>query len=105
MNGTTLPKGKFPNNKIVNTKYNLITFVPLVLFNQFKFFFNLFFLIIAVTQFIEILRVGKQSSLLGFLFTFLAPLAFVLTITMIKEAWDDVQRYKRDKEINKMAYK
>ena len=37
----------------------MVTFIPLVLFNQFKFFFNLFFLIIACTQFIEILRVGK----------------------------------------------
>lgn len=59
LNGNTVYKGKFPNNKIVNTKYNIITFVPLVLFNQFKFFFNLFFLIIACTQFIEILRVGR----------------------------------------------
>jgi phospholipid-translocating ATPase len=39
-------------NIVKNTKYNLFTFVPKVLFNQFKFFFNLFFLITALTQLI-----------------------------------------------------
>ena len=57
MSGETVPR-KFRSNKISNTKYNIITFVPLVLINQFKFFFNLFFLIIALTQFIPPLRVG-----------------------------------------------
>lgn len=31
----------------------------MVLINQFKFFFNLFFLVIALTQFVPVLRVGK----------------------------------------------
>jgi phospholipid-translocating ATPase len=75
----------------------VITFIPVVLINQFKFFFNLFFLIIALSQFVEYLRVG-------FLFTYVAPLAFVLLITMLKEAWDDFQRYMRDKEINEKRY-
>lgn len=71
----------------------MITFIPLVLYHQFKFFFNLFFLLIALSQFIKALRVG-------FLFTFVAPLAFVLTITMVKEAFDDIARLKRDRQIN-----
>ncbi len=41
---------------------------------------------------------------MGFLFTYIAPLAFVLTVTMIKEAVDDIQRYKRDKEANGQKY-
>ena len=32
----------------------------------------------------------------GFLFTYVAPLVFVLTITVVKEGYDDFQRYKRD---------
>ena len=75
----------------------MVTFIPLVLINQFKFFFNLFFLVIAITQFVPVLRVG-------FLFTYLAPLCFVLGITMLKEAWDDFQRYRRDKELNQKEY-
>lgn len=81
----------------MNQKYHILTFIPVVLYNQFKFFFNLFFLVIAITQFFPILRVG-------FLFTYVAPLAFVLIITMVKEAWDDFLRFKRDKEINEKKY-
>ena len=67
----------------------MFSFIPLVLFNQFKFFFNIFFLGISLSQFFESLRVG-------FLFTFLAPLIFVLLLTMAKEANDDYHRFKRD---------
>lgn len=64
----------------------MLNFIPLVLFNQFKFFFNLFFLMVSISQFFEALRVG-------FLFTFLAPLVFVFMLTMAKEGYDDYQRY------------
>ena len=40
----------------------------------------------------------------GFLFTYIAPLAFVLMVTMIKEGWDDFNRYRRDKELNNAEY-
>ena len=45
-NGNTTPSS-FPSNSLNNQKYNILTFVPVVLYNQFKFFFNLFFLAIA----------------------------------------------------------
>lgn len=75
----------------------MLSFVPLVLFNQFKFFFNLFFLGVSLSQFFEPLRVG-------FLFTFLAPLIFVLLLTMGKEAYDDYHRYLRDQVLNTKVY-
>lgn len=101
MNGRTIPR-RYPSNRIKNQKYNIITFIPVVLFNQFKFFFNLFFLLICLSQFIPPLKVGKILCLIiiGFLFTYIAPLAFVLVVTLLKEAWDDLQRYWRDKELN-----
>jgi phospholipid-translocating ATPase len=40
----------------------------------------------------------------GFLFTYIAPLAFVLSITMLKEAVDDLARYRRDAEANSAVY-
>ena len=40
----------------------------------------------------------------GFLFTYIAPLAFVLFVTMIKEGWDDFSRFRRDKELNNTEY-
>jgi phospholipid-translocating ATPase len=81
MNGRRSPR-RFPTNKLNNQKYNLCTLIPIVLFNQFKFFYNFFFLMIALSQFIQELKVG-------FLFTYVAPLVFVLMITIAKEAFDD----------------
>jgi phospholipid-translocating ATPase len=72
--------------------------LPIVLFNQFKYFFNLFFLLICVSQLFEQLRVG-------FLISYLAPLVFVLAITMLKEAYEDFKRGQRDKELNEKVYK
>ena len=47
---------KFPLNVIKNQKYSVFSFIPLVLFNQFKFFLNLYFLVMACSQFIPQLR-------------------------------------------------
>jgi len=82
LNGLTRP-GRFMSNRQQNTKYNIITFIPVVLYNQFKFFYNLFFLMITLSQFYPPLKVG-------FLFTYVSPLAFVLGITLVKEAVDDI---------------
>ena len=84
-------------NKLNNNKYNVFTFIPVVLFNQFKFFYNLFFLLISLSQFIPALKVG-------YLFTYIAPLAFVLLITLVKEAVDDISRFQKDKALNNKKY-
>jgi phospholipid-translocating ATPase len=98
LNGYTYPPHQhYSPNVVRNQKYNIITFVPMVLYQQFKFFFNLYFLIVAITQFIPQLKVG-------FLFTYVAPLIFVLSITMGKEAFDDIKRWRRDLEANSQKY-
>ncbi|XP_063989984.1 probable phospholipid-transporting ATPase IIA isoform X1 [Diachasmimorpha longicaudata] len=89
---------KFPTNVIRNQKYNIITFLPFVLFQQFKFFLNLYFLIMASSQFISEIRIG-------YLYTYWGPLCFVLAVTVCREAVDDFRRYKRDKEVNGQKYK
>jgi phospholipid-translocating ATPase len=82
----------FPN-KMKNHKYNFLTFLPVVLFNQFSFFGNQFYLIMSISQFFDALKVG-------FLFSYVAPLVFVLLVTLIKEAYDDIYRYKQDIKTN-----
>ena len=62
----------------------------MVLFEQFKYFFNMFYLLTALSQFIPALKVGL-------LFSFVAPLVLVLSLTMLKEAYEDYQRYLKDK--------
>jgi len=97
LDGTVNPPNKV-KNVIKNQKYNIITFVPIVLFNQFKFFFNLFFLLNALSQFVHALQTG-------YLITYVGPLALVLLLTMAKEAYDDYERYRRDKQANSAQYK
>ncbi|KAJ3022558.1 putative aminophospholipid-translocase [Thoreauomyces humboldtii] len=97
MNGSAANAG-FPANVIRNQKYNLASFIPIVLYEQFKFFFNLYFLLVALSQFVPALKIG-------YLFTYFAPLSFVLVVTTGKEGWDDWKRYKRDEEANSQIYR
>ena len=55
--GRTDPKNTI-SNAVNNQKYNIINFLPLVLFNQFKLFFNFFQLAINLSQLVPILKVG-----------------------------------------------
>lgn len=89
---------KYPPNVIRNQKYNFISFFPRVLFEQFKLFLNLYFLVMATSQFIPELRIG-------YLYTYWGPLGFVILVTMTREAVDDVRRRQRDKEVNQQKYK
>lgn len=85
-------------------------------YEQFKFFFNLYFLLVALSQFVPALKIGLCScprvelcdlfttNTTGFIATYIAPLAFVLFVTMGKEAYDDYKRYLRDKEANSAKY-
>ncbi|KAF8519354.1 aminophospholipid-transporting P-type ATPase [Hysterangium stoloniferum] len=90
-------RNKFPANVVRNQKYNVFTFLPLVFYEQFKFFFNLYFLLVALSQFVPAFKIG-------FIVTYVAPLAFVLTVTMGKEAYDDWKRNQRDHEANSAKY-
>lgn len=56
-------KDKYPSNVIRNQKYNVITFLPVVLFNQFKFFLNLYFLLMAMSQFVPNYKLVKSTPI------------------------------------------
>uniref|UniRef100_A0A8D2LPF2 Phospholipid-transporting ATPase n=1 Tax=Varanus komodoensis TaxID=61221 RepID=A0A8D2LPF2_VARKO len=88
---------RYPRNVINNQKYNFFTFLPAVLFNQFKYFFNLYFLFLACSQFVPEMRLGA-------LYTYWVPLGFVLTVTIVREAVEEIRCYMRDKEVNSQIY-
>lgn len=94
--GGSLPR-IFLYNGIKNTKYNIFTFLPLILFEQFRVFMNLFYLLISLSQLIPVLRVESA-------FTFFVPLILVLTVSILKEASDDYKRFLRDREANSQKY-
>uniref|UniRef100_A0A4W3IY00 Phospholipid-transporting ATPase n=1 Tax=Callorhinchus milii TaxID=7868 RepID=A0A4W3IY00_CALMI len=80
-----------------NLMYSFLHLVLQVLFNQFKYFFNLYFLLLACSQFVPELRLGA-------LYTYWAPLGFVLGVTVIREAVEEIRCYVRDKEVNSQIY-
>ncbi|XP_058436678.1 probable phospholipid-transporting ATPase IIB isoform X6 [Marmota monax] len=88
---------KHPRNSIKNQKYNVFTFIPGVLYEQFKFFLNLYFLVVSCSQFVPALKIG-------YLYTYWAPLGFVLAVTIAREAIDEFRRFQRDKEVNSQLY-
>jgi phospholipid-translocating ATPase len=92
-----LQTSRFPANAVSNAKYTPWSFLPRTLYNEFSFFINMYFLLVALSQIIPALR-------LGYLSTYIAPLAFVICITLGKEALDDIARRRRDAEANSEGY-
>ncbi|KAJ5475799.1 ATPaseP-typeK/Mg/Cd/Cu/Zn/Na/Ca/Na/H-transporter [Penicillium sp. IBT 31633x] len=89
---------RYPANVVSNAKYTPWSFLPRTLYNEFSFFFNIYFLLVALSQVIPVLRIGYMSS-------YIAPLAFVVSISLGKEALDDIGRRRRDAEANSEEYR
>ncbi|XP_050535575.1 phospholipid-transporting ATPase ID isoform X2 [Daktulosphaira vitifoliae] len=83
----------YATNYIKTSKYSLLTFLPLNLFEQFQRLANFYFLCLMMLQMISII-----SSLTPI--TTSIPLVGVLTITAIKDAYDDYQRHVNDNQVN-----
>uniref|UniRef100_A0A3B4D339 Phospholipid-transporting ATPase n=1 Tax=Pygocentrus nattereri TaxID=42514 RepID=A0A3B4D339_PYGNA len=81
------------NNCIMTSKYNIITFLPVNLFEQFQEVANTYFLFLLILQLIP------QISSLSW-FTTIVPLVLVLSITAVKDATDDYFRHKSDNQVN-----
>uniref|UniRef100_G3U7G2 Phospholipid-transporting ATPase n=1 Tax=Loxodonta africana TaxID=9785 RepID=G3U7G2_LOXAF len=84
---------QFKTNAIRTYKYNVFTFLPLNLFEQFKRVANFYFLILLILQTIP------QITTLAW-YTTLVPFLLVLGVTAIKDLVDDVTRHKMDNEVN-----
>ncbi|XP_054165882.1 probable phospholipid-transporting ATPase IA [Oppia nitens] len=84
---------KYCSNAITTAKYNLVTFVPKFLFEQFHRYSNIFFLFIALMQ--QIPNVSPTGR-----FTTAIPLFFILTVSAIKEAFEDIKRHRADRGVN-----
>ncbi|KAJ4347834.1 putative aminophospholipid-translocase [Didymosphaeria variabile] len=92
-----LQTARFPANAVSNAKYTPWSFLPRTLYTEFSFFINMYFLLVALSQIIPALRIGYLS-------TYVVPLGFVITITLGKEALDDIARRRRDAEANSEPY-
>lgn len=80
-------------NRISNTKYNVLNFLPKNLWEQFSRFMNQYFLLIACLQLWSLITPVNPASTWG-------PLIFIFAVSATKEAWDDYHRYLSDRKAN-----
>ncbi|KAH0790977.1 P-type ATPase [Histomonas meleagridis] len=87
-------KGKplFTTNKICTTKYNVLTFLPKNLFFQFSRIANFYFLIVVCLLQFPWAPISAAAAVV--------PLVIVIGITAIREAVEDILRYRSDQRIN-----
>ncbi|KAG7498592.1 phospholipid-transporting ATPase IC [Solea senegalensis] len=88
-----IKKSRYSGNAIKTYKYNVLTFIPLNLYEQFKRVANLYFVALLILQIIPDITTLPW-------YTTLIPLVVVLGITAIKDLVDDLARHRMDKEIN-----
>ncbi|XP_042005369.1 phospholipid-transporting ATPase 3-like [Salvia splendens] len=83
---------KFKANSVSTTKYDIFTFLPKGLFEQFRRIANLYFLMISILSCTPVSPVSPITSVI--------PLTLVLLVSLIKEAWEDWKRFQNDLSIN-----
>ncbi|CAL9103689.1 unnamed protein product [Musa acuminata var. zebrina] len=94
--GLTDPRLALPGNAVRTAKYSFLTFIPRNLFEQFRRLAYVYFLAIAVLNQLPQLAVfGRGASVL--------PLAFVLLVTAVKDAYEDWRRHRSDRVENGRA--
>ncbi|UJR25569.1 hypothetical protein I4U23_006914 [Adineta vaga] len=81
-------------NRIRTTRYNILTFIPKNLFEQFRRVANIYFAILIGLNWIPI--VNALSKQVAFI-----PLTVILTITAVKDLVEDLKRWRSDAKINK----
>ncbi|EFQ87149.1 hypothetical protein CFE70_002862 [Pyrenophora teres f. teres 0-1] len=83
----------YTSNWIRSTRYSAWNFVPRQLVAQFSKLANFYFLVISILQMIPGLSTTGQ-------FTTIVPLMFFVTLSIAKEGYDDLRRYRLDKAEN-----
>lgn len=85
---------RYMNNTITSSRYTLYNFLPRQIFAQFSKLANFYFLCVSILQMIPGLSTTGT-------YTTIVPLAFFVIISMAKEGYDDLRRYKLDKAENR----
>ncbi|NXU41547.1 AT8B3 ATPase, partial [Drymodes brunneopygia] len=88
-----LSKRKYSGNAIRTAKYNLLTFLPLNLYEQFHRMANVYFV------FVILLQTFPEISTLPW-YTLLFPLSCLLIIRGLRDLIDDIGRHRSDRDIN-----
>ncbi|XP_040565458.1 phospholipid-transporting ATPase IB isoform X2 [Lepeophtheirus salmonis] len=84
---------KYMRNHISTAKYSLFSFLPKFLFEQFRRYANIFFLMIGIMQ--QIPNVSPTGR-----YVTIVPLLIILTVTALKEILEDFKRHREDDKLN-----
>jgi len=91
--GNSFHPAHFCTNKISSTKYSIITFLPLSIFQQLKNVVTCFYLFNAFLQGIK--SISTNSPLAS-----LIPCLWIIFMGVIYELISDIRRYLQDKRVN-----
>lgn len=87
------PAQRFDSNRIRTSKYTAVNFVPKNLFEQFRRAANIYFIGLAILQMFPYFEINNP-------FLTLFPICFVLTLTALKDGYEDFQRHRQDNHLN-----
>ncbi|KAG7244929.1 hypothetical protein INR49_024326 [Caranx melampygus] len=87
------PNRHFPGNAIKTTKYTLLLFIPMNLFEQFHRLANIYFVGLAILNFVPVVNAFQPEVAL-------IPICVIMSLTALKDAWEDFRRYQSDRKLN-----
>ena len=85
---------QFVSNKVNSTRYNVLTLLPKNLFEQFQRSANIWFLLVSIFQLIPF-EFNPVDS-----WTTVVPLAILICLTLLKDAYNDYYRGREDFKVN-----
>lgn len=83
----------YKSNKIRTTKYSLLSFLPKNLFEQLHRLANIYFIFLAALNFVPVVEAFQPEIAL-------TPILLILSVTAVKDIWEDYRRFKSDHLIN-----
>uniref|UniRef100_A0A8C1XL69 Phospholipid-transporting ATPase n=1 Tax=Cyprinus carpio TaxID=7962 RepID=A0A8C1XL69_CYPCA len=83
----------YSRNKVRTTKYTFLSFIPKNLFEQLHRFANLYFVFLGALNFVPIVNAFQPEISI-------IPIVFVMSITAVKDLWEDQRRRKSDQKVN-----
>ncbi|XP_030621399.1 probable phospholipid-transporting ATPase VB [Chanos chanos] len=87
------PNRHFKGNSIKTTKYTFWSFLPLNLIGQFRRVANIYFVGLAVLNFVPVVNAFQPEVAL-------IPICIILALTAVKDGWEDFRRYQTDRKLN-----
>ena len=88
----------FPSNLITTSKYTKLNFLPKALFVQFLSIPKLWFLLISILELLDLFYVSLA-------FSTVLPLAVLILVELMREAFNDYQHHKSDRLMNSQLQK